>query len=104
MRFTYPERIRRLIDLPERDRWLLALGSAAQVRPGGPRRPPRDEPELIERQQTAGQRIRGRLTDPHRAVALVEARRVRVSQDRQPLGTALRIAGDLPVDPGRDPH
>ena len=33
MRFTYPERIRRLIDLPERDRWHLALGSAAQVRP-----------------------------------------------------------------------
>jgi hypothetical protein len=33
MRFTYQERIRRLIDLPERDRWHLALGSAAQVRP-----------------------------------------------------------------------
>jgi hypothetical protein len=25
MRFTYPERIRRLIDLPERDRWHLVL-------------------------------------------------------------------------------
>src|SRR5258708_1171012 len=25
MSFTYPERIRRLIDLPERDRWHLAL-------------------------------------------------------------------------------
>ena len=25
MSFTYPERIRKLIDLPERDRWHLAL-------------------------------------------------------------------------------
>jgi len=34
MRFTYPERIRRLIDLPERDRLALKrFGSAAQVRP-----------------------------------------------------------------------
>jgi hypothetical protein len=24
MRFTYPERIRRLIDLPERDQWQLS--------------------------------------------------------------------------------
>jgi hypothetical protein len=33
MRFIYPERIRRLIDLPERDRWHLVLGYAARVRP-----------------------------------------------------------------------
>ena len=33
MSFTYSERVRRLIDLPERDQWHLALGSAAQVRP-----------------------------------------------------------------------
>jgi len=33
MSFTYPERIRRLIDLPERDRWHLALWICPQVRP-----------------------------------------------------------------------
>ena len=71
--------------------------SAWICRPGKARGhdgPPRDEPELIERQQTAGHRVRGRLADPHRAVALVEARRVRVSQDRQPLGAALTRLGD----------
>jgi hypothetical protein len=48
----------------------------------------------MERQRTAGHRVRGRLADPRRAVALVEARRVRVSQDRQPLGAALTRLGD----------
>jgi hypothetical protein len=98
MRFTYPERIRTLIDLPERDQWHLALGSVAQVTPGDHDGPPRDEPELRERQQTAGHRVRGRLADPRRAVALLEARRVRVSQDRQPA----RL-GAAPTDPRRGP-
>jgi hypothetical protein len=63
--------------------------------PLGPRsRSPRGiEPDFIERQQTAGHRVRGRLADPHRAVALEEPRCVRVSQDRQPLGAALPRLG-----------
>ena len=43
------------------------------------------EPDLVERQQAAGQRVRGRLTDPHRPGAL---RCVRVGQNRQPPGAA----------------
>ena len=35
------------------------------------------EPDLVERQQAAGHRVRGRLTDPHRPGALVEGRCVR---------------------------
>ena len=91
MSFTYPERVRRLIDLPNvtNGTWIYRPGKARRSR-----RPPRDEPELIERQRTAGHRVRGRLADPHRAVALVEARRVRVSQDRQPLGAAPTSLGD----------
>src|SRR6202011_5596936 len=66
---------------------LLALGSAAQMRleitiTRG------IEPDLVERQQAAGHRVRGRLTDPHRPGALVEGRCVRVGQNRQPPGAA----------------
>ena len=46
------------------------------------------EPDLVERQQAAGHRVRGRLTDPHRPGALVEGRCVRVGQNRQPPGAA----------------
>src|SRR4051812_44707520 len=63
---------------------LLALGSAAQMRleitiTRG------IEPDLVERQQAAGQRVPGRLTDPHRPGAL---RCVRVGHDRQPPSAA----------------
>ena len=67
MSFTYPERVRRLIDLPERDQWHLALWIYRPGKARRSRRPPRDEPELIERQRTAGHRVRGRLADPYRA-------------------------------------
>ena len=56
MSFTYPERVRRLIDLPERDQWHLALWIYRPGKARRSRRPPRDEPELIERQRTAGHR------------------------------------------------
>ena len=57
---------------------LLALGSAAQMRleitiTRG------IEPDLVERQQAAGHRIRGPLTDPPHPGALVESRCVRVA-------------------------
>ena len=81
------EEIRWLAQTCELQRASLALGSAAQMRleitiARG------IEPDLVERQQAAGHRVRGRLTDPHRPGALVEGRCVRVRQNRQPPGAA----------------